>query len=115
MGADPNVYSAPPPEREPSPRLALTIGDMVARKWELRAVCDRCATYMWIDPAPLIAVLGPHAFFWGRRGSCRVMMGPRRCCGRTRFEVKTVKGEAWCSLDDNLTTARHLFQLRKKA
>ncbi|EGF96716.1 hypothetical protein BDIM_05240 [Brevundimonas diminuta ATCC 11568] len=60
-------------------------------------------------------MMGPHAFFWGRRGSCKVMMGPNRCSGRTRFEARTIKGEAWRSLDDNLTTARHLFQLRKKA
>lgn len=114
MGADPNVYSALPPEREPSPRLALTIGEMVARKWQVRAVCDRCAIYVWVDPKPLVAMIGPHAFFWGRRGSCKVMMGLNRCSGRTRFEAKTIKGEAWRSLDDNLATARHLFQLRNK-
>lgn len=113
MGADPNVYAALPPEREPAPRLALTIGEMVGRQWQIRAVCDRCSTYMWLDPRATIALSGPHAFFWGRRGKCKIMYGPTRCCGRTRFEAKTIRGEAWKSLDDNLTTARHLFQLRK--
>lgn len=71
MGADPNVYSALPPERKPSPRLALTIGEMVARKWEVRAVCDRCAIYMWVDPKPLVTMIGPHAFSGGVEGPTR--------------------------------------------
>lgn len=115
MGSDPNVYVAPPPEREPSPRLALTIGEMVGRRWQIRAVCERCATYLWIDPATVIALSGPHTFFWGRRGACRVMYGINRCSGRTRFEAKPMMADAWRSLDENLTTARHLFQLRKAA
>ena len=114
MRDDPNVYAALPPEREPSPRLALTIGEMIGRRWEVRSVCLRCATYMWVDPTPLIALTGPHALFWGRRGTCKVMYSLSRCCGRTRFVAKTIKGETWYSLDDNLTTARHLFQLRKR-
>lgn len=113
MGSDPNTYAAPPPERQPSPRLALTVSEMTARRWSIRAVCDRCCVYMWVEPKTVIAMVGPDAFFWGRRGTCKVMHGLDRCCGRTRFEARTMLGQAWYSLDDNLTTARHLFQLRK--
>lgn len=114
MGDDSNAYSALPPEREPAPRLALTLGEMAGRGWSIRAVCDRCSTYMWVDASTILATSGPNVFFWGRRGACKVMYGISRCTGRTRFEAKTQKGGAWYPLDENLKTARHLFQLRKK-
>lgn len=99
---------------EPSPRLALTIGEMAGRGWAIRAVCDRCCTYMWTDVRTPIAMSGPDTFFWGRPGRCKVMHGVSRCPGQIRFEAKTPLSQAWRTLDDNLTTARHLFRLRRR-
>lgn len=113
MGLDTNTYTPPHPETRPSPGLALTLGEMHDRGWALRAVCTRCQTYLWVDYPPLLATIGPDTFFWGRRGQCRVMVGISRCHGRTRYEVRPARAGAWASLDDNLTTARHLLKVRQ--
>ena len=113
MGSDPNSYAELPSEREPTPKIALTIGEMVGRKWEVRAVCDRCCTYLWMDAKTIIAMSGTDAFFWGRQGTCKVMYGPRRCTGKTRFEAKTPRSDCWYSLNEHVQTARHLFKIRR--
>jgi hypothetical protein len=113
VGRDPNVYEPPPEERRPEPRLALSIGQMAARRWAVRAVCDRCGVILWCDLRVLAATVGPDSFFWGRRGRCRAMSGLSRCVGQVRFEARPVLSEAWWSLDEGLMTARHLWKIRR--
>lgn len=108
----------PPPERWPDPKVALTIGDMNRRGWSIRATCDRCGTVLWCDTSQMVTMMGTEAFMWGRRGKCRVMIGPGRCHGRTSFEAKTPRSEGWYSLNGDLVNrAKHLLIVRtgKKA
>lgn len=114
MGQDLTYYPPPPPEREPSPKLALTIGEMIDRKWMIRARCLRCDVAMWCDPADLARKIGADAFFWGRSGRCRVYGPLDRCRGQVRFEAKTMMGEIWHPLhSDVMMRARHLWKVRE--
>lgn len=112
MGSDPNTYPQSPPERKIDPVIALTLGEMVARHWSIRAVCENCQSIMWCDPRHLVASVGADTFFWGRRGRCRMMTGLNRCSGKVSFQAKPVRAEAWYSLDEPMMKARHLWKVR---
>lgn len=84
----------------PTPAAALTIGEMNAQGWTLRAVCRRCRTALLVDTAAMARLLGPDALFWGRHPRCRVWSwGDReRCEGRVTFEARSVPGGSWRAL-----------------
>lgn len=115
MGDDPTRYPLIPPERSPDPRLALTLGEMISRRWQLRAACSSCGVIVWCDPAQLSAAAGDDCFFWGRRGRRRVFVGLDRCRGQVTFQAKPLRSDTWTPLGgDQLQRARHLWRTRKR-
>jgi len=74
----------------PQPWQGLTLGQIKARGWSMRAVCGRCDTRLEVDVAVLIRLMGSDADLWGRHPRCRAYPWdlPDRCKGRVTFELR---------------------------
>lgn len=88
MGArDPDLISAPP-----SPLAAITLGEMLARRWIVTAYCAQCRTRVHVDLDALTRLLGPDYVLWGKRPRCKVWVRwtlDRRCEGRIDFAAQS--------------------------
>ncbi|WP_029415010.1 hypothetical protein [Brevundimonas bacteroides] len=84
----------------PMPARAVTLAEMRAAGWMLRATCSRCRVQLHVDLAPMIALLGPDYVLWGRHPRCRVWAwgDDERCWGRILFEARSVRGGSWRAL-----------------
>lgn len=104
----------PPPE----PYMGLTLGDIRARGWAMRAVCGRCGTRLEVDVGVLIRLLGPQADLWGRHPRCRAFPWDLeyRCTGRVTFEVRsTPHGSPRRMVEDGMVRmVREMLAERRK-
>jgi hypothetical protein len=91
-----NPDRAVPP---PSPRTALTLGQMRAQGWELVARCAKCRVTLEVSLDALIRLHGADALWWGRRPTCRVV----DCGGRVCFMARSFRLGSWRSLGDRLS------------
>lgn len=83
MGHNVNVDRKHAP---PSPMIALTLGEMRAAGWTVRAVCQKCRVSLRVSLDQMIREMGPSEIIWGRRPPCRV----DGCEGRVVFSVQAV-------------------------
>lgn len=93
MGArNPDTVRSPP-----SPGQAVTLSEIRARSWTVRATCVRCKVSLHVDLAPMLALQGPDFILWGKSPRCRVWAygDDERCPGRVMFEVRSVRGGSW--------------------
>lgn len=114
MGHDPTRYDPVPQETMADPRLALTLGELISRRWDIRAACVSCGVIVWCDAQAMASALGPDCFIWGRQGRCRVYVGLERCRGRVSFQARPPRAQHWTPLGgDQLARARHLWRVRQ--
>lgn len=91
----PDFYNMPPDVLR-----GLTVGEMGARGWLVRARCQRCATVLTVRLDHVARLIGPQTILWGAEAPCRAWIhdGHRRCNGRVRFEAAAVDGGSWVEL-----------------
>lgn len=84
----------------PSPVAALTVGEIRAVGWQVRAICASCRIALWIDLDQLGRLAGDDAILWGRSGRCRVWRwgDQERCTGRVTFQARSIGGGTWVAL-----------------
>lgn len=84
----------------PSPVAALTVGEIRAAGWHVRALCATCRIGLWIDLDQLGRAVGDDAVLWGKTGRCRVWRwgDHERCPGRVTFQARSIGGGAWVAL-----------------
>ncbi|MBL8772218.1 MAG: hypothetical protein JNK30_12625 [Phenylobacterium sp.] len=87
----PDVLAAPP-----NPLVAITLAEMHVRRWELKAVCNRCSTKLRVSLPAMIRTHGPDAIWWGQTPRC-----PGLECqgGVLRYAARALRGGSWVSLD----------------
>lgn len=93
MGArNPDTVRIPP-----MPGQAVTLAEIRAEGWTVRATCTRCRVGLHVDLASMLALLGPDFILWGKSPRCRVWAygDDERCPGRVLFEVRAIKGGSW--------------------
>ena len=92
----PDVVCTPP-----NPLMALTAGEMHARKWQVRAICTACRTILWVELAHVVRAAGPDTLMWGARGRCRVWTwgDTEKCGGLVVFDVRSITGGSWRKLE----------------
>lgn len=84
MGARDPDSLAPPPH----PLVALTLGEMAARRWLILADCPACRARTHVDLSALRRLLGDDYVLWGRRTRCKAWVRwevDRRCPGSVVF------------------------------
>lgn len=91
----PDVVCAPP-----DPMMALTAGEMLARKWQVRAVCTACRIALWVELDHVVRIAGADTLMWGARGRCRVWKwgDHSRCNGVVVFDARSITGGSWRKL-----------------
>lgn len=84
----------------PRPAAALTVGEIRAAGWQVRAVCATCRIGLWIDLDQLGRAVGDDAVLWGKTGRCRVWRwgDHERCPGRVTFQARSIGGGTWVTL-----------------
>lgn len=71
-------------------RLAETVGEMIAHRWEVRSYCPACHTYLETELRFIVQTTGPDTSLWNRQARCRRRLhgGAVPCNGRVRFEAR---------------------------
>lgn len=78
----------------PSAEAALTLAEMKAAGWTVRAVCLRCGVRLRVDLDRLVRQLGGNEILWGRRSPCKV----EGCDGQVVFSARAVRGGSWVAM-----------------
>jgi len=93
MGArNPDTVSFPPMAMQ-----AITVAEIRAIGWTVRATCGRCRISLHTDLNHMVAIAGPDMVLWGKHPRCKVWAygDDERCTGRILFEVRSIKGGSW--------------------
>lgn len=81
----------------PSPMTAITLAEIRAAGWKVRATCRRCGIGLHVDLGHMAALLGHGFILWGRHPRCRVWTygDDERCGGLILFEARAIQGGTW--------------------
>ena len=81
----------------PMPAMAVTLAEIRAAGWTVRATCSRCRVSLHVELAQMLALAGPDLVLWGKHPRCRVWAygDDERCTGRITFEARAVRGGSW--------------------
>lgn len=93
MGArNPDTIRQPP-----MPAMAVTLAEIRAAGWTVRATCTRCRVSLHVDLGQMLALSGPDLVLWGKHPRCRVWAygDDERCPGKIVFEARAVRGGSW--------------------
>ena len=84
----------------PMPSQAVTLAEMRASGWTVRATCTRCKIGLHTDLGQMIGLLGPDFVLWGRHPRCKVWTwgDNERCAGTILFEVRSIRGGSWVAM-----------------
>jgi hypothetical protein len=81
------------------PAAALTLSEMAARRWKIRAGCSKCGLVVRVSLDALIRCHGAYAEWWGRHPPCpRVHDGGFPCEGRLTYKAQGGKRATWVPL-----------------
>jgi hypothetical protein len=81
------------------PQAALTLSEMAARRWRLRASCGKCGLVVRVSVDALVRCHGAYAEWWGRHPPCpRVHDGGFPCEGRLTYKAQGAHRAAWVPL-----------------
>lgn len=80
----------------PAPETCLTVGEMWAAGWQLKACCRKCGLSLRVNVSALVKAYGPEAVWWGRSQEC-----PRfdSCPGKLTYSARSISGGTWKSLE----------------
>lgn len=93
-GPNPDTLAGPM-----SPVAALTLADMAARRWKIRAGCPKCGLLVRVSLDALIRCHGAYAELWGRHPPCpRVHDGGFPCEGRLTYLAQGAHRARWAPL-----------------
>ena len=107
----PDVVRSPP-----MPAQALTLSEIRASGWTVRATCTTCKVSLHVDLGQMIALLGADFVLWGRHPRCKVWTwgDDERCSGSVLFEVRSIRGGSWVAM--RMTgEVRSAIELRSRA
>lgn len=81
--------------RPPSDLVALTLAEMLVKKWRLRGACRACGLGVRVNLTTLIAVYGANKCWWGVQTPC-----PNESCegGQLQYSAQSIRGGSWSSM-----------------
>lgn len=81
------------------PELALTLSEIAARGWKMRACCGACGLIVRVSVDSLVRCYGPFTVWWGRRPPCpRMHDGDFACEGRMTYQAQGGPRASWVAL-----------------
>lgn len=91
----PDVVRSPP-----MPAQGVTLAEIRANGWTVRATCRTCRISLHTDLGQMIALLGEDFVLWGRHPKCKVWTwgDNERCSGTVLFEVRSIRGGSWVAM-----------------